>query len=49
MTATNFESLLKRLWNEAGARLNSDEFAQRIAANVQAKLQTIAPSFPTNF
>jgi hypothetical protein len=42
------ENLLERLWKEAGARLNSDEFAQRIAAHVQAKLQTIGSSLPVN-
>ena len=42
------ENLLDKLWKEAGARLDSDEFAQRIAANVQAKLQGIAGSLPTN-
>lgn len=41
------EIVLERLWKEAGARLSSDEFAQRIAAHVQSKLQTIGSSLPS--
>ena len=45
---SKLENILDRLWKEAGSRLSSDEFAQRIAANVQAKLQTISGSLPGN-